>query len=111
MLSWRNTEERCHGAWVEQRAAFYLVGVEGTEDGLDVDGLLHRAARDAKHPLELVEVQSAARTLLHEEEAQLLNLSRVQLLGAALVLSHGPAVEVLLLTTHGALCPPQSEAK
>lgn len=60
------------------------------ENGLDVEGLFHRAALNTKDPLELVEVQRAAWTFLHEKEAQVLNLRQVQLLGAALVLSHVP---------------------
>lgn len=69
----------------------YLVGVEGAEDGLDVERLLGRAARHAEDPLELVQVQGAAGTLLHEEDAQLLDLGQVHLLAAvALRLAHGP---------------------
>lgn len=67
------------------------------ENGLDVEGLFHRGALNTKDPLELVEVQRAAWTLLHEKEAQLLNLRQVQLLGAAFVLSHGPT-DVFCLT-------------
>lgn len=67
----------------------YLVGVEGVEYGLDVEGLLRRAALHAEDPLELVEVQGAAGTLPHEHNAQLLNLGQIHLLGVALLLPHG----------------------
>lgn len=66
------------------------------ENGLNVEGLFDRAAGDPKDPLELVEVQGAAWTLLHEKKAQFLYLRQVQLLGAALVLSHGPPPDGLL---------------
>lgn len=114
-LSYRSPEGGSQGFCRGRTEQAHLVGVEGAEDGLHVEGLLHRAAGDAEDPPELVEVQSAARTLLHEEDAQLLDLSRVQLLGAALVLSHspgGPAGRSSPLSPQRSVPPqPQSEAK
>lgn len=109
VLSWRHRRrEFYHRTWRAQNWAFYLVCVEGMENGLDVEGLFHRGALNTKDPLELVEVQSATWTLLHEKEAQFLNLRQVQLLGAAFILSHGPTdvfcLTEDLLTTLWALC-------
>ena len=67
---------------------FYPICVEGVEDRLDVERLLCWAALHTEDPLELVEVQGAARTLLHEHDAQLLNLSQIHLLTVALFLAH-----------------------
>lgn len=85
------TRTKTSGSTMKSSASFYLVGVEGVEDGLDVEGLLRGAARHPEDPLELVQVQSAARTLLHEQDAQLLNPGQVHLLVVALLLSHGPS--------------------
>lgn len=90
--------------WRPSRVS-YLVGVEGAEYGLYVERLLGRAARHAEDPLELVQVQGAAGTLLHEEDAQLLDLGQVHLLAAvALLLAHGPRLwlDVRLLTVRRA---------
>lgn len=67
----------------------YLVCVKGVEYSLHVEGLLCRAARHPEDPLELVQVEGAARTLLHENDAQLLNLFQIHLLAVALFLPHG----------------------
>ena len=74
---------------------FYPICVKGVEDRLDVERLLCWAALHAEDPLELVEVQGSARTLPHEHDAQLLNVSQIQLLTVALFLSHVRLIPVI----------------
>lgn len=68
--------------------ASHLVSVKGAEDSLDIERLLSRGARNAKDPLELVQVQGAAWTFLHKENTELLDLGQVHLLAAAPLLAH-----------------------
>lgn len=74
---------------------FYPICVEGVEYCLDVEGLLCRAALYPEDPLELVQVQGTARALLHEHDAQLLDLCRIHLLVVAPLLSHGPLITAI----------------
>lgn len=69
--------------------SFYLVCVERVEYCFYEKGLLYRAAWNSKDLLELMQVQGTARTLLHENDTQLMNPCQVHLLIVTFFLSHG----------------------